>query len=413
MFFVKRVQDEYMKLGLTIFGAGAALILLYRIIDHFAWVQETLDTVQGILSPFIFGLIMAYLLCPVYNLVVRRMYHLLKEAFPKKRTALRVARVVGTVFALMTLFGVVGGLFALVLPETVRSILGLVQMLPDRLTDLINWGETTFTAERYPEAADAIELLIRHFRDNFSEWTESDLMPRLGEYMAQISMGVYMTVRTMLNLLIGVIVCVYLLNSKELFRAQIKKVITATMTKDKSDEIFEFAYFANRTFGGFINGKLIDSLIIGILCFILMSIFRFPYTVLVSTIVGVTNFIPFFGPFIGAVPSALIICLASPVQALYFLILVLGLQQFDGNILGPKILGGTTGLSSFWVMFAIIVGGGFFGFTGMVLGVPVFAVIYYYFSRYIKRRLARRNMPTETTEYTDYNKYDINRKDVL
>lgn len=410
---MKRVQDEYAKLGLTIFGAGAALIVLYRVIDHFDWVRESLDTVKGILSPFIFGLIMAYLLCPVYNTVVRKMYHLLKDRFQKKRTALRVARVVGTILSLTALFGVVGGLFALVLPETIRSILGLVQMMPSRLTDLINWCESTFTAERYPEAAEAFELLVSHFRDNFSEWTENDLLPRIGEYMAQISLGVYMTVRTMMNILIGVIVCVYFLNSKELFKAQIKKIISATMTKDKSDEIFEFAYFTNRTFGGFINGKLIDSLIIGILCFILMTIFKLPYTVLVSTIVGVTNFIPFFGPFIGAVPSALIICVASPLKALYFLILVLALQQFDGNILGPKILGGTTGLSSFWVMFAIIVGGGFFGFTGMVLGVPVFAVIYYYFSRYIKKRLARRNLPTKTEDYEDFNKYDINRKDVL
>ena len=301
----------------------------------------------------------------------------------------------------------------MVLPETVRSILGLIQMLPDRLTDLIEWGENTFTADRYPEAAQAIEVLIKKFRDTFMEWTENDLMPMVGEYMAQISMGVYITLRTLLNLLIGIIVCVYFLNSKELFKAQTKKLISATMNKEKSDEIFEFAYFTNRTFGGFVNGKLIDSLIIGILCFILMTIFKLPYTILVSTIVGVTNFIPFFGPFIGAIPSALIICLASPVKALYFLLLVLGLQQFDGNILGPKILGGTTGLSSFWVMFAIIVGGGLFGFTGMVLGVPVFAVIYYYFSRYIKKRLARKNLPTETAEYEEFNKYDINRKDVL
>ena len=410
---MKRVQDEYAKLGLIIFGAGAALIVLYRIIDHFEWVKEALDKVQGILSPFIFGLVMAYLLCPLYNAVVRRMYHLLKDAFEKKKTAFRIARIVGTVFSLMALFGVVGGLFALVLPETVRSVLGLAQMLPNRLTDLIEWGESTFTAERNSEIAEAAELLIRHFRDNFSEWTESDLIPRIGEYMAQISMGVYVTLRTLFNLLIGVIVCVYLLNGKELFKAQIKKIISATMTKEKSDDIFEFAYFANKTFGGFISGKLIDSLIIGILCFILMTIFKLPYTVLVSTIVGVTNFIPFFGPFIGAVPSALIICVASPIKALYFLILVFALQQFDGNILGPKILGGTTGLSSFWVMFAIIVGGGFFGFTGMVLGVPVFAVIYYYFSRYIKKRLARKQMPTETADYEEFNKYDINRKDVL
>ena len=410
---MRRIQDRYVKLGLTVFAAGAALIVLYQVIVHFDKVQEGLSVIRDILSPFIFGLVMAYLLCPVYNTVVRRMYHVLKDRLPRRKMALRWARVMGTIMAMLTLTGIVGGLFALVLPETVRSILGLIQMLPDRLTDLIEWGENTFTADRYPEAAQAIEVLIKKFRDTFMEWTENDLMPMVGEYMAQISMGVYITLRTLLNLLIGIIVCVYFLNSKELIKAQTKKLISATMNKEKSDEIFEFAYFTNRTFGGFVNGKLIDSLIIGILCFILMTIFKLPYTILVSTIVGVTNFIPFFGPFIGAIPSALIICLASPVKALYFLLLVLGLQQFDGNILGPKILGGTTGLSSFWVMFAIIVGGGLFGFTGMVLGVPVFAVIYYYFSRYIKKRLARKNLPTETAEYEEFNKYDINRKDVL
>ncbi len=410
---MKKLQDEYVRLCLVLFGAGAALIVLYKVISHFDVVREAMAKTEGILSPFLYGLVMAYLLSPLYNVVVRRMYHQLKDGFEKKKTAFRIARVVGTVFSLAALFGVVGGLFALVLPETVKSILGLVQMLPNRLTDLIEWGESTLTAEKNPELAKAAELLIQQFRDSFSSWTEKDLLPRIGEYMAQISKGVFVTVKTVFNLLIGVIVCVYLLNSKELFKAQIKKIISATMTKERSDDIFEFAYFANRTFGGFISGKLIDSLIIGILCFILMTIFKMPYTVLVSTIVGVTNFIPFFGPFIGAVPSLLIICVVSPIKALYFLILVFVLQQFDGNILGPKILGGSIGLSSFWVMFAIIVGGGFFGFTGMVLGVPVFAVIYYYFSRYIKKRLARKQMPTETADYEEFNKYDINRKDIL
>lgn len=243
--------------------------------------------------------------------------------------------------------------------------------------------------------------------------TQNEFLPQIGFYMGQISQGVLVTIRTLVNMAIGVIVCVYFLNSKELFRAQIRKLILAVCSREKSDRIFEFAYYSNRTFGGFINGKLIDSLIIGILCFILMTIFRLPYAVLVSAIVGVTNIIPFFGPFIGAVPSVIIICFESPVQAVYFLILILALQQFDGNILGPKILGGTTGLASFWVLFAILLGGGLFGFVGMILGVPVFAVIYYYAGRYIKTRLKRKHLPTETSEYEDFNKYDINRKDVL
>ena len=409
----ERWDKGCVKLGLTLFAAGAALIVLYEGIVHFNYVRQAWSTLSTILSPFIFGLVMAYLLCPVYNVTVRRIYRLMRNRCKTGKGALRFARVAATVFSLLVLFGVVGGLFALVIPETVRSILGLIQVMPERFNDLISWVETTFTAEHYPEMTSAFENLVGKVRDSFMEWTERELLPQIGVYMTQISQGLIITLRTVLNLLIGVIVCVYFLNSKEIFKAQTRKMILALLSKKHSDELMEFAYFANRTFGGFINGKLIDSLIIGILCFILMSLLRLPYTVLVSTIVGVTNFIPFFGPFIGAIPSAIIICFASPVQAVYFLIMVLGLQQFDGNILGPKILGETTGLASFWVMFAIIVGGGLFGFLGMVLGVPAFALIYYYIGKFIEKRLKKKELPVETSAYQEYNKYDIDRKDIV
>lgn len=409
----ERFQNRYAKLGITIFCAGAALIVLYEVIIHFNKVQGGVSFITSILSPFIYGLVMAYLLCPVYNASVRRMYKSLSPAFEKKKRAFQVSRVAGTIVSMLVLFGVVGGLFALVLPETVRSIMGLVQDAPDKLNELIDWVETTFTAEKYPELAAAVEAMISRTRDSFIEWTEAEFLPSIGVYMTQISQGVIVTLKTVMNLFIGVIVCVYFLNSKELFKAQSRKLITATMSRKRVEEILDFANFCNKTFGGFINGKLIDSLIIGILCFILMNIFNLPYAVLVSTIVGVTNIIPFFGPFIGAVPSAIIICFASPVQAVYFLILILGLQQFDGNILGPKILGGTTGLASFWVLFAILVGGGLFGFIGMVLGVPVFAVLFYYLNLYLRKRLTKKNLPVNTEDYEEFNKYDINRRDIL
>ncbi len=409
----ERFQNRYVKLGITIFCAGAALIVLYQVIVHFDKVQQGWNVVTGILSPFIFGLVMAYLLCPVYNAVVRKTYRLFVRIYTKKKSAFRLARVTGTVASLLVLFGVVGGLFALVLPETIRSILGLVHDAPGKINELIDWIEMTFTAERYPELAGAAEEILSRTRDSFVEWTDNEFLPKIGVYMTQISQGVLVTLKTVMNLCIGVIICVYFLNSKELFKAQSRKFITATMNRKHVEQIQDFANFCNKTFGGFINGKLIDSLIIGILCFILMNIIKLPYAVLVSTIVGVTNVIPFFGPFIGAIPSAIIICFSSPVQALYFLILILGLQQFDGNILGPKILGGTTGLASFWVLFAILVGGGLFGFIGMVLGVPVFAVVFYYLNLYLRKRLGRKGLPPDTVDYEDFNKYDINRKDVL
>ena len=190
-------------------------------------------------------------------------------------------------------------------------------------------------------------------------------------------------------------------------------MIYAVFNRDRAESIFDFGNFVNRTFGGFINGKIIDSIIIGMICYVAMLIFRMPYAPLCSVIVGTTNVIPFFGPFIGAVPSIIIIAVNDPVKAAQFMVWIFVLQQFDGSVLGPKILGETTGLSSFWVMFAIMIGGGLFGFLGMLLGVPVLAVVYYYFKKNMEKRLVYKEMPPQTDEYIEFNKYDIDRKDIL
>lgn len=408
----ERLQSGYAKLGITIVGSGAMLILLYQLMINRQDVMQNIGTLREILSPFIYGFLMAYLLCPVYNLVVRNTYKLLENRFKKKKYAFIFARIVGTTLSILLLCGVVAGFFALVIPELMRSIFGLLELMPERMTELLDWIKVTFTGEHYPEMSQIIEKSLIQTRDALVVWTQQEFLPKIGVYMSQLSQGIILTVRTLLHILIGVVICVYVLNGKDNFRAQIKKFITATMNHEKSDAVFEFAYYTNKTFGGFINGKLIDSLIMGVLCFIVMTILHLPYVMLVSTIVGVTNFIPFFGPFIGAIPSAIIIFLVSPVQAIYFMLMILVLQQIDGNIIGPKILGETTGLASFWVMFSIIVGGGLFGFAGMVLGVPVFSLFYYYFKKTIEKKLQFKNRPVDTKAYEDFNVYDINRKDV-
>lgn len=409
----EKFENKYAQLTLALFIAGAALIILFEMVNNLGVVREGLSRLYTIVSPFVYGLVIAYLLCPVYNASVRRTYSWAKLRWKTRKGALRLARVIATVISLLTLFSIVGGLFALIIPETTRSVVGLVQAMPTRVSELIAWTQDIFEKKNNPELAAAFETLMNRGSEAFMDWAENTLMPQLGEYMSKTFAGVLFTLKTVMNLLIGVIVCVYFLNSKETFKAQAKKSIMALCTKERADDIFEFANYTNMQFGGFINGKLIDSFIIGVLCAILMSLLNLPYTVLVSTIVGITNFIPFFGPFIGAIPGTLIILLESPIQALYFMILILALQQFDGNILGPKILGETSGLASFWVMFAILVFGGLFGFLGMVIGVPTFAVMYYYVSRFIRKKLKRKNMPQDTKEYQDFNKYDVNRKDVL
>ena len=404
-------HSRYFKLAVTLFLTGAALIIFYRIATDFTGFRDILYTVQSIISPFIYGFVMAYLLCPVYNLTVRKTYRLVH--IKNRKRAFALSKVVGSIVSLLVLFGVVGGLIALLIPELIRSITGIIQSLPERFDALTAWAESVTSGFSSPAMAEALDSVVRNMEDTVLNWVQSDLMTRIGSYMETISTGVILTLKTALNVVVGVIACVYLLNSKEKFKAQLKKAILATTSKSVSDEIFDFGNFANRTFGGFINGKIIDSAIIGVICYASMTVLHLPYPALVSTIVGVTNVIPFFGPFIGAIPSAIIIFLVSPLQSFYFLILILIIQQLDGNVIGPAILGETTGLASFWVMFAIIIAGGLFGFIGMVLGVPVFAIIYYYAGRFIRNRLERKEMPQNTDDYIEFNKYDINRKDVL
>jgi predicted PurR-regulated permease PerM len=221
-----------------------------------------------------------------------------------------------------------------------------------------------------------------------------------------ITSGVISVLSFLFDALIGLIVCIYILNSKERFAAQSKKLIYSMFDTERANEIIADARNVHRIFSGFISGKLLDSLIIGMISFVALSCMNMPYAVMISVVVGVTNIIPFFGPFIGAVPSAVIIFTVSPIKSLYFIIYILIIQQIDGNIIGPKILGNSTGLPSFWVLFAIVVGGGLFGFAGMLLGVPVFAVIYMFVSEGIVRALKKRGLPEDTDKYDDIMEID-------
>ena len=217
--------------------------------------------------------------------------------------------------------------------------------------------------------------------------------------MSNLTSGVINIVNEVMNVLIGIIVSVYVLFSKEKFNAQAKKAVYALMTPPHANLTLHIVTKSNQIFGGFMIGKVIDSMIIGVLCYIGTAILKMPYALLVSVIVGVTNVIPFFGPYIGAIPCIILIGLADPLKGLYFAIFILLLQQLDGNVIGPKILGDSTGLSAFWVIFSILLGGGIFGFIGMVMGVPTFAVIYYIVEMLINYKLEKRNLPTRTQCY--------------
>ncbi|MCI8687475.1 MAG: AI-2E family transporter, partial [Lawsonibacter sp.] len=277
------------------------------------------------------------------------------------------------------------------------------------------WLQTFF--EDNPEIQASVMSLYSSAATSLEQWLNSDILPNLESVsttfqwlrttiwpnltgmMAGVSGVVVGFLVLVKDLLIAVIVSVYLLARKDIFAAQSKKIVYSIFRTDVADLLVGEIRSAYRIMSGFINGKLLDSLIIGIICLICCNLFQFPYPALIAVIIGVTNIIPFFGPFIGAIPCGLLIFLSSPIQAVYFAIFILVLQQFDGNILGPKILGDSTGLASFWVLFSILLFGGLFGFAGMVLGVPVFAMIYSVISRLTAYGLRSRGLPQETEDY--------------
>lgn len=408
----KLLESKHARLMLMIFIVGALLIIFNQIVGNYESFSEGVGTIKTIISPFIYGFVMAYLLSPIYNATVRGLYKLLGKYFKNKQRLFSFCKLVASVVAVVCLIGAVAGLIALIVPQVIESLTGILKSLPQRLTQLSALFNDITSKMDNKRLAMRMSEVYAQAQTNLIELAQTKLLPGMGTLVGQVSTQVLLTLKTMMNVMIGVMACVYMLNSKERFQGQFKKVILATLPKEKAEAVFDFAKFTNRTFGGFINGKIIDSIIIGIICFILMEIFGFPYPILISAIIGITNVIPFFGPFIGAIPAAIIILLVSPIHALYFLVLIFVLQQVDGNIIGPAILGNTTGIASFWVLFSIVIGGGLFGFIGMVLGVPVFAIIYYYFSRSINKRLEAKGLEFRTDSYEDLNKYKIDKEDL-
>ncbi len=404
-------NGEYFKVGSTIFLVGLALIICSHFITHFSVVRDAWNNINSILMPFYIGMIMAYLLCPIYNMMVRWVYKLIKPKTKTARKAFRLSRVAATVIAIVVMVAVLVGFIMLIIPSLYDSIVSLVDRLPAyfrQTEELIENGESSDNQ------------VIQYIANNMDEFEkrvmtlfQEKVLPASSEIVTFISSRVVSTIKGVANFFIAMIICVYVLNSKEKFIAQGRKLILAVFSEDRAEKLFELGRLTNTTFGGFISGKVIDSLIIGILCYILMRILAIPMAELISVIIGITNIIPFFGPIIGAVPSALLLVIISPVAALKFIILTLALQTVDGNIIGPKILGKTTRLASFWVMFAIIVGGGLFGFPGMILGVPLFAVIYTYCSRGVNNSLKKKEIETNTITYEDFSKYGIDKSEVF
>ena len=324
----------------------------------------------GILMPFIYGAVIAYLLKPVCNTVE----NFLRRSFPEK-----AHKAVEPVAILLTmLFGVllVYALLMMIIPQLITSVTTLYYTAQRNINRFVAWISTQEFFEENHDLLLMIESAYDSISLNLDTWIKTTLVPSMQNIVSGVGSGVISVVNTLKNLLIGIIVAVYLLASRKRFAQQAKMILYSAVPSPWAQRILDEVKYADRMFGGFINGKILDSAIIGVLCYIVCLIVRFPSALLVSVIIGVTNVIPFFGPFIGAIPATLLILIQDPIKAIWFVLFVFILQQLDGNVIGPKILGNSTGLSSFWVLFAILLFGGLWGFVGMIVGVPLFAVIY-------------------------------------
>ena len=377
------------------FGAISLSIIFFFLIYRFDGFGDAISTLTGILMPFIYGAVIAYLLKPVCNTIEAFLRRFIPEKMKGLINALSVTFTI--LFGLLLIYA----LCMMIIPQLITSVTTLYYTAQANITKFMYWANHLEFIEKNEQIMELLNSAYAALNTNLDTWIKNTLLPSMQNILSGAALGVLNVVVVLKNLIIGIIVAVYMLASRKRFVQQGKMVLYSVVKPRWASLITEEVKYADRMFGGFINGKILDSAIIGLLCYIGCLIFKFPSALLVSVIIGVTNVIPFFGPFIGAIPATLLILIQNPIKALWFVLFVLVLQQVDGNIIGPKILGNTTGLSSFWVLFAILLFGGLWGFVGMIIGVPLFAVIYDVLKKFVFHGLRRNEEMELVTTYHD------------
>ncbi len=403
-----RKDNRYFRLGLTLLTVIILSVLFSVTLINIGTVFDALKRIIAIFSFVIYGIVFAYLMNPVLKLSEGLLQKLLARSNMTERGVKKLSRGVGVVISLLVFIAIIYGLLAMVIPQLIDSVTDTfsaenLQSYYVKITTWLNNVVRGTFLEDWLREHDP----VRAVQDWLSKEQQS-ILSTLGSAVTEA----YGVAKVIFNMVIGVVVAVYLLISKEKFIAQAKKLVVSVFKPAGADRLFEIGRLTNRSFGGFMVGKLIDSLIIGLLSYLGMVILGLPYALISSVLVGLTNIIPFFGPLIGIVIGGILILLQSPIDALYFLIFEIILQQVDGNIIGPRILGGRLGISDFWILVSITVFGSLFGFGGMLLGVPVFTVIYTLVSQAINNALSKKKLSQRTEDYytiltvEDLKKYD-------
>lgn len=401
---MKEKYSNYFRWGITVFTTVVCSILFFFFVFRMNIVLGFLDKIMTILAPITLGAVIAYLLNPLVTITDKYLFSFCKRCHLPAKISSFVAMAVSITLWLGLLIAGISLLFSMIVPQLYSSILKLAGDFRGYVTVITDFVNRHL--ESNPEILGYVEEVLNTLTNSVYNWVNNELILQVQNIMSKLTVGISWVFSLVTNIVVSLIVSVYLLVSKKRFVGQLKKLLYVFLKPDTANATLSIFRQINKIFGGFISGKIIDSLIIGVLCFIGVSILKMPYPLLISVFIGVTNIIPFFGPFIGAIPSAFLILLIDPGKCLIFIIFIFLLQQLDGNVIGPAILGDSTGVSPFWIVVSILVGGGLFGFIGMLLGVPTFAVLYYLVKTFSEYYLQKKELPTDSMLYCKVEKID-------
>lgn len=389
-------MKRYLKIGITGAAILASGILCAFVLFKMPVIISVLKGITEILKPFLYGVVFAYLLAPLCNKIEEKLF----QIFPKAKTkARRFICFIAIVISLCVAIAVIWLIIMMIIPQVWDSVMKIIQMVPQKLIVVNNWIEHML--ENQPELQAYFEEFSSQAESNIDSLLNVDTIQKVQSIINSLSVQLFGVLGVVKNICLGLLISAYLLGSRKLFGAQAGLILHGVFSDKWAKIIEEEIRYTDKMFNGFLVGKIIDSAIIGLLCFAGTSIMGFEAPAFISVIIGITNIIPFFGPFIGAIPCGLLLLLENPMHCLYFIIFIFVLQQLDGNVIGPKILGNTTGVSSFWVLFAILLFGGMWGVVGMVIGVPLFAVIYDIIRKLVYRGLRKHKRESMITDYEE------------
>lgn len=405
----KLKENKYFNIGLTTFLIIAACIIFFFLIFKLNLIIDSILWIIKLFIPFIIGFVFAYLLNPIVDFFQNKLFlNSIKKIKLKDDKKLKISRYSSIFLTFIIVIIILVLSFDFIIPELLKSLEILIVNIPIYLEQIKNYLLGLIDNHKDLENIilnnyDAISTsLVNTINNNF--------LPKIEEWVVLFSNGLVGLIKVLYNTVLGFIISIYFLLDKENFQAQLKKVLYALFSVKKANSIIDSARYTDKIFGGFIMSKLTICLILALVTFIFLTIFNFPYAIIIALLVGITNIIPYFGPFIGGIPSALIILLQDPSKFWLLIIYLVAIQQIEGYYLEPKIMGMKTGIKSFWVLFAIIIFGGAFGLVGMIIGVPIFAIIYAYMGKKLNKILNKKKLPVETEKYVNIDKLNYKKR---